>query len=248
MANMEQFYCPGKKVTEIASSGLDLIRLESVTYSYGSGHSRQTILHDISLSIPTGQSYAIVGASGSGKSTLLNLLGLLDTPDSGRVLFNGEDMSRCGIDARATARNRIIGFVFQSFNLLPRLSAVENVALPLLYRGVMRCDAKDAARKQLQRVGLREYAHHRPADLSGGQRQRVAIARALVGEPALLLADEPTGNLDSQNANDIIDLLLSLNRTVGTTLVLVTHDNAIARRMSRCIRVADGQISEARRV
>lgn len=248
MANMERLHDSGISETHHTTSGADLIRLDSVTYSYAAGTARQTILHNISLSIPAGQSCAIVGASGSGKSTLLNLLGLLDTPTSGRVMFHGEDMSRCGADARATARNHIIGFVFQSFNLLPRLTALDNVALPLLYRGVLRHEAQDAARKQLQRVGLSDRAHHRPADLSGGQRQRVAIARALVGEPALLLADEPTGNLDSQNASDIIDLLLTLNRDSGTTLVLVTHDNSIARRMSRCIQVADGRISEATHV
>ncbi|MFD4838016.1 ABC transporter ATP-binding protein [Achromobacter sp. NPDC058515] len=220
----------------------DLIRLEGITHAYATGASTQAVLHDVSFSIPAGLSCAIVGASGSGKSTLLNLIGLLDEPTSGRVLLAGEDMSRASAEVRAIARNRIIGFVFQSFNLLPRLDALDNVALPLLHRGVPRQQARQAAQAQLERVGLTNRRHHRPADMSGGQRQRVAIARALVGDPALLLADEPTGNLDSQTAQDIINLLLSLNRECGTTLVLVTHDSGLAGRMARCLQVVDGRI------
>jgi putative ABC transport system ATP-binding protein len=154
-------------------------------------------------------------------------------------------MTNADAESRAIARNRIIGFVFQSFNLLPRLDALDNVALPLLYRGIPQPQARQAALTQLERVGLSNRSHHRPADMSGGQRQRVAIARALVGEPSLLLADEPTGNLDSQTAQDIIGLLLSLNRERGTTLVVVTHDTGIADRMARCIQVRDGRIEEA---
>ncbi len=224
--------------------GTDLIRLCGVTHAYDTGASMQPVLLEVSLSISAGQSCAIVGASGSGKSTLLNLIGLLDEPTNGHIWLAGEEMSRASPHARAMARNRIIGFIFQDFNLLPRLDALDNVALPLLYRGVPRHVARETAQMQLARVGLAERIHHRPADLSGGQRQRVAIARALVGEPTLLLADEPTGNLDSQTASDIIDLLLSLNRQRNTTLVLVTHDNAIACRMTRCIQVCDGQIRE----
>lgn len=223
----------------------DLIRLENITHAYATGASSQAILYDVSFSVPTGQSCAIVGASGSGKSTLLNLIGLLDEPTSGRVLLAGEDMTNADAESRAIARNRIIGFVFQSFNLLPRLDALDNVALPLLYRGIPQPQARQAALTQLERVGLSNRSHHRPADMSGGQRQRVAIARALVGEPSLLLADEPTGNLDSQTAQDIIGLLLSLNRERGTTLVVVTHDTGIADRMARCIQVRDGRIEEA---
>ena len=223
----------------------DLIRLENITHAYATGASSQAVLHGVSLSVPTGQSCAIVGASGSGKSTLLNLIGLLDEPTSGRVLLAGEEMTNADAESRAIARNRIIGFVFQSFNLLPRLDALDNVALPLLYRGVPQPQARQAALTQLERVGLSNRSHHRPADMSGGQRQRVAIARALVGEPSLLLADEPTGNLDSQTAQDIIELLLSLNREYGTTLVVVTHDTGIADRMARCIQVRDGRIEEA---
>ena len=223
----------------------DLIRLANITHAYATGASSQAVLYDVSFSVPTGQSCAIVGASGSGKSTLLNLIGLLDEPTSGRVLLAGEDMTNADAESRAIARNRIIGFVFQSFNLLPRLDALDNVALPLLYRGIPQPQARQAALTQLERVGLSNRSHHRPADMSGGQRQRVAIARALVGEPSLLLADEPTGNLDSQTAQDIIGLLLSLNRERGTTLVVVTHDTGIADRMARCIQVRDGRIEEA---
>lgn len=223
----------------------DLIRLENITHAYATGASSQAVLYDVSFSVPTGQSCAIVGASGSGKSTLLNLIGLLYEPTSGRVLLAGEDMTNADAESRAIARNRIIGFVFQSFNLLPRLDALDNVALPLLYRGIPQPQARQAALTQLERVGLSNRSHHRPADMSGGQRQRVAIARALVGEPSLLLADEPTGNLDSQTAQDIIGLLLSLNRERGTTLVVVTHDTGIADRMARCIQVRDGRIEEA---
>ncbi|MEI7411523.1 ABC transporter ATP-binding protein [Pectobacterium aroidearum] len=226
----------------------DLICLQGISHTYSIGASSQSVLHDISLSIPAGQSCAIVGASGSGKSTLLNIIGLLDQPISGRLLLAGQDMSQASADERAIVRNQVIGFVFQSFNLLPRLDALDNVALPLTYRGVSRQAARQAAQRQLARVGLAERTHHRPADLSGGQRQRVAIARALVGEPALLLADEPTGNLDSQAADDIITLLLALNREQGTTLVMVTHDEGMACRMARRIHVQDGRIHEANHV
>ncbi|WP_225085885.1 ABC transporter ATP-binding protein [Pectobacterium colocasium] len=226
----------------------DLICLQGISHTYRTGVSSQSVLHNISLSIPAGQSCAIVGASGSGKSTLLNIIGLLDQPVSGRLLLAGQDMSQASADERAIVRNQVIGFVFQSFNLLPRLDALDNVALPLTYRGISRQAARLAAQIQLARVGLAERTHHRPADLSGGQRQRVAIARALVGEPALLLADEPTGNLDSQTADDIIALLLALNREQGTTLVMVTHDEGMACRMARCIHVQDGRIHEINHV
>ncbi|MCA6954377.1 ABC transporter ATP-binding protein [Pectobacterium polaris] len=226
----------------------DLICLQGISHTYSTGTSSQSVLHDISLSIPAGQSCAIVGASGSGKSTLLNIIGLLDQPVSGRLLIAGQDMSQASADDRAIVRNQVIGFVFQSFNLLPRLDALDNVALPLTYRGVSRQAARQAAQVQLARVGLAERTHHRPADLSGGQRQRVAIARALVGEPSLLLADEPTGNLDSQTADDIITLLLALKREQGTTLVMVTHDEGMACRMTRRIQVQDGRIYEVSHV
>lgn len=174
----------------------------------------------------------------------MNIIGLLDKPSSGKVLLAGEDVSTASDDVRARARNQIIGFVFQGFNLLSRLNALDNVALPLLYRGLPKSIAREQAQLQLDRVGLAERLYYRPADLSGGQRQRVAIARALVGEPALLLADEPTGNLDQDTANEIVALLLSLNETAGTTLVMVTHDEKMAERMERRIRIGNGHIVE----
>ncbi|AXW87492.1 MULTISPECIES: ABC transporter ATP-binding protein [Lonsdalea] len=222
----------------------DFICLSGITQVYPTGTSSQVVLQNLSLSIPVGQSCSITGPSGSGKSTLLNIIGLLDKPLSGKVLLAGEDVSTASDDVRARARNQIIGFVFQGFNLLSRLNALDNVALPLLYRGLPKSIAREQAQLQLDRVGLAERLYYRPADLSGGQRQRVAIARALVGEPALLLADEPTGNLDQDTANEIVALLLSLNETAGTTLVMVTHDEKMAERMERRIRIGNGHIVE----
>lgn len=222
----------------------DFICLSGLTQVYPTGTSSQVVLQNLSLSIPVGQSCSITGPSGSGKSTLFNIIGLLDKPSSGKVLLAGEDVSTASDDVRARARNQIIGFVFQGFNLLSRLNALDNVALPLLYRGLPKSIAREQAQLQLDRVGLAERLYYRPADLSGGQRQRVAIARALVGEPALLLADEPTGNLDQDTANEIVALLLSLNETAGTTLVMVTHDEKMAERMERRIRIGNGHIVE----
>ena len=218
------------------------ISLDAVSYSYSTEDRGQFILNNISLSIPSGQNCSIIGSSGSGKSTLLNLIGLLDTPTCGRVLINGIDTALYDANTRAIIRNRTIGFVFQSFNLLKRLNVLDNIALPLLYRGIARKLAREQAYIYLEIVGLGERWNALPADLSGGQRQKIAIARALVGKPSLLLADEPTGNLDSRNASDIINLLLTINQDYGTTLVVVTHDNSIAKNMSRCIHVSDGKI------
>lgn len=192
----------------------------------------------------SGESCAIVGASGSGKSTLLNILGLLDRPDSGAYRFAEHDIFSVDGDRLAAIRNRLIGFVFQSFNLLPRLNALDNVALPLSYRGMPRREALERAEAMLARVGLAERAGHRPADLSGGQRQRVAIARALVGEPALILADEPTGNLDASTAKEVLELLLTLNRERQVTLVVVTHDPGLAARLGRQLTVRHGEVHE----
>lgn len=225
-------------------SGDCLIELEGVSHSYGSGTARRTVLQGVSLSVRKGQSCAIVGRSGSGKSTLLNLIGLLDTPASGTLRIDGQDVRGLSAAQRAVMRNRTIGFVFQGFNLLARLTALDNVALPLLYQGTPRQEARQVARGLLARVGLAERVHHLPADLSGGQRQRVAIARALAANPALLLADEPTGNLDSQNADDILDLLLALNRERGTTLLLITHEERLAARMGRRFHIVDGRVTE----
>lgn len=221
-----------------------LIVLERVSHGYLMGGVLHSVLQDVSLTINRGQSCALIGTSGSGKSTLLNLLGLLDRPMSGRLLFDARDMSDASEDMRADLRNQWIGFIFQGFNLLPRLSALDNVALPLLYRGCPRIEARERALHQLEGVGLVEHAAHLPAELSGGQRQRVAIARALVGEPALILADEPTGNLDRSAAHDVMDLLLRLNREAAATLVMVTHDEVLAQCLERRLRVDNGALIE----
>jgi putative ABC transport system ATP-binding protein len=207
--------------------------------------SGQPVLSDVCLSISRGESCAIVGASGSGKSTLLNLIGQLDQPCRGTLLIDGYDMTDAGPDQRAVMRNRLLGFIFQSFNLLPRLSALDNVALPLCYRGIPLSTARQAAHSQLVKVGLEHRASYRPADLSGGQRQRVAIARALVTDPKVLLADEPTGSLDSDTAQDIVGLLVALNRQQGTTVLMVTHDPALARCMDRRLLVHGGAVFDA---
>jgi len=222
----------------------DLIRLENICQSYIMAGQHLAILDRVSLTVRRGESCAIVGPSGSGKSTLLNILGLLDQPASGSILLNGHDMTSATSDKRAGIRNRMIGFVFQSYNLLPRMSALDNVALPLLYRGCPRAQAIQRAHTQLERFGLGKRSSHRPAELSGGQKQRVAIARALVGDPALILADEPTGNLDATAARDVMNILLRLNRIEGVTLVMVTHDISLARKLGRCLCVRDGKIIE----
>ncbi|MDB6047327.1 MAG: hypothetical protein JWR17_73 [Pseudomonas sp.] len=221
-----------------------LLELNNVSHSYRRGQQITPVLKTISLLIERGQTCALVGVSGSGKSTLLNMLGLLEQPTVGRLVFNGQDTQTASADQLANLRNRDIGFVFQAFNLLPRLSIIDNVALPLSYRGVSRREARVSAQAQLALVGLADRGSCRPADLSGGQRQRVAIARALVGRPTLILADEPTGNLDSQTAAGIMTLLLGLNHDHGVTLVMVTHDGQLAKRFDRQIQVIDGRLHE----
>ncbi|MGU1489798.1 ABC transporter ATP-binding protein [Pseudomonas aeruginosa] len=221
-----------------------MISLRGIGKGYLLGGQPLQILKDVCLDIFPGESCAIVGASGSGKSTLLNILGLLDRPDSGAYRFAEHDIFSVDGDRLAAIRNRLIGFVFQSFNLLPRLNALDNVALPLSYRGMPRREALERAEAMLARVGLAERAGHRPADLSGGQRQRVAIARALVGEPALILADEPTGNLDASTAKEVLELLLTLNRERQVTLVVVTHDPGLAARLGRQLTVRHGEVHE----
>ena len=218
-----------------------MLEARSLTKEYPSGGQRLTVLRDVSFVVPDGARVAIVGPSGSGKTTLLGLLAGLDTPTAGTVVLDGVDIGRLDEDARARVRGEKVGFVFQSFQLIPSLSALENVQVPLELRGER--DATARARDLLARVGLGERGHHLPAQLSGGEQQRVAIARAFVNKPKLLFADEPTGNLDAATGQRIIELLDTLNRDEGTTIVLVTHDTALAERTQRIIRLRDGVVT-----
>ncbi len=218
-----------------------IIEIENIVKNYKVGTQIVRALRSVSLNIYKGEYVAIMGASGSGKSTLMNIVGCLDTPTSGKYILNGKDVSRMRDDELADIRNSEIGFVFQVFNLLPRNTALENVMLPLVYAGVKKNDRKQRAENTLSDVGLQDRMTHRPNELSGGQRQRVAIARALVNKPALLLADEPTGNLDSQISEEIMKLFAEIHRK-GNTLVMVTHEEDIAKHAHRIIRLKDGQI------
>nr|WP_245842957.1 ABC transporter ATP-binding protein [Sphingomonas laterariae] len=205
-------------------------------------------MHDISIDVADGEFCAILGPSGSGKSTLLNIIGVLDHPDAGEIELGGVPIDFGSATEAARLRNQLLGFVFQSFQLLPRLTAWENVALPLLYRGTPRPERKPRALAMLDRLGLGERVHHLPAELSGGQRQRVALARALIGDPKLVLADEPTGSLDSVTAAEVLQLLRQLNRDFGVTLLMVTHDRGLAEACDRSIEILDGRVvSDVRR-
>ncbi|MGH7366088.1 MAG: ABC transporter ATP-binding protein [Candidatus Rokuibacteriota bacterium] len=219
-----------------------LIDTENLAKDYQLGSRRIHALRKVSVSIPPGEFVAVMGPSGSGKSTFMNLLGCLDTPTAGRYRLDGVDVSRMGRDALAHVRNEKIGFVFQTFNLLPRTTALENVELPLLYSGGAARDREARARAKLGAVGLSEREHHHPAQLSGGQQQRVAIARALINDPALILADEPTGALDSRTGVEIMALFQDLNRE-GITVVVVTHEADIARYAGRALSFRDGHLT-----
>jgi putative ABC transport system ATP-binding protein len=219
--------------------------MQDVERHYSMGGEVIAALAGVSFAIHSGEFVAIVGSSGSGKSTLMNLLGCLDTPSRGIYRLRGHDVRSLSDDALSELRNREIGFIFQNFQLLPRASALENVALPLVYRGVRARERRELARRALERVGLAHRASHKPTELSGGQRQRVSIARALVAEPSLLLADEPTGNLDTATGRDILRLFDELH-AAGNTLVVVTHEPEIAARCPRAIRLSDGRIVEDR--
>ena len=224
-----------------------LIQLERATRIYLLGGEKIFGLRDVNISIERGEYVSVMGPSGSGKSTMLNILGFLDRLTSGRYIFNGEDVSSLSEEKLARYRNRTVGFVFQTFNLLPRMTALGNVELPLIYRGERRDVRLKSARKALASVGLSERIHHRPNELSGGERQRVAIARAVVGSPSLILADEPTGNLDQATGEEIIQILDSLH-TAGNTIILVTHEEFIAEHADRIIRLRDGRIESDERV
>jgi putative ABC transport system ATP-binding protein len=217
------------------------IELVGVSKTYDIGAIAVDALRDVSLVIEPGEFVAITGPSGSGKSTLMHILGCLDVPTSGRYVLAGHDVAALGENQLATVRNRFIGFVFQQFNLLPYLSAWRNVELPLVYAGLEHGERKERALHALTQVGLADRADHKPGELSGGQQQRVAIARALVTEPAILLADEPTGNLDSASGADVLNLLQSLHQA-GRTIVLITHDHAVAAQAERAVEIRDGRV------
>jgi putative ABC transport system ATP-binding protein len=219
-----------------------LIRFEQVWKSYGEGETRVDALAGVDLAIARGEFVAIMGPSGSGKSTSMNIIGCLDTPSSGRYDFMGVDAGWLDRGRRAILRNLYIGFVFQGYNLLPRTTAAENVELPLVYRGVPARERRERAMDALAKVGLAGRERHTPAELSGGQQQRVAIARAIVTEPMLLVADEPTGNLDTERTHEIMDLLTELNRERGLTIVMVTHEPDVAAYADRSIHFLDGHI------
>ena len=218
-----------------------LIQIEDLCKVYNPGENEVRALDHVSLIVNTGEYVAIIGQSGSGKSTLMNMLGCLDVPSSGEYILNGQNVSRLTDDELSDIRNQEIGFIFQGFNLIPSFTAVENVELPLLYRGVGKRERHELAVKALEKVGLSKRMEHKPSEMSGGQQQRVAIARAIAQAPPVILADEPTGNLDSGSSKEIIQILKELHKE-GRTVILITHDNEIAAQAKRVIRIKDGKI------
>jgi putative ABC transport system ATP-binding protein len=225
-------------------AGAPIIRLENVSRVYDTGKVQVPALLDVDMEVADGEFLAIVGPSGSGKSTMMNILGCLDRPTSGRYVLDSQPVDELDDDGLAYLRSRSIGFVFQSYNLLPRTSALENVAAPLLYQGIPRKERLRRAQAALERLGLGDRLSHVPSELSGGQQQRVGIARALVTEPALLLADEPTGNLDSHSGAEVLELFKNLH-SLGRTIVLITHDVDVAQAADRAVHLRDGRLQDA---
>ncbi len=220
---------------------MNLVELKDIYKIYSDGDSEIRALDGVNLTVQKGEFVAIVGSSGSGKSTCMNIIGCLDIPTSGTYMLNGTDVSTMDEKSLAHIRNKEIGFIFQQYNLISKLSVIENVELPLLYKGIKREERRELALKALERVGLEDRADKYPAQLSGGQQQRVSIARALAGEPPVILADEPTGALDSKTGREVLDFLKKLNKE-GTTVILITHDNSIADEIPRVVRIQDGKI------
>jgi len=218
-----------------------MIKLVDVSKLYQTGSVTLAALDKVNLEIKDGEMVAVIGPSGSGKSTLMNMIGCLDTPTEGKYFLDGKEVSRLNDNDLSDIRNKKVGFVFQSFNLLPRLNAFENVELPLIYRGMKLPERQERVVRALSMVGLADRMNHKPSELSGGQQQRVAIARALVGEPSIILADEPTGALDSRSGAEVMEIIRELNEK-GKTVILITHDNMIAQKAKRLIRLQDGRI------
>jgi putative ABC transport system ATP-binding protein len=230
-------------VSDLPSEQSDLIQMEKIWKTYQMGEEQVHALRDLSLQVKRGEYLAIIGPSGSGKSTLMNLIGCLDTPTSGNYWLNGKMVSQMNDDELARIRNKEVGFVFQTFNLLARATALHNVELPLIYSGVPTAERRERAKRALEAVDLKERINHRPNELSGGQRQRVAIARALVNNPSIVLADEPTGALDTQTSMEILTLFERLHRD-GNTIIVVTHEHDVAARAHRTVSIRDGQIEK----
>lgn len=220
-----------------------MIELRNIVKTYRLGTDDLQILKGINLKVGKGELLALMGVSGSGKSTTMNIIGLLDKPTSGEYLLNNREVSKLSINELAEIRNKTIGFIFQTFFLLPRLNAVQNVGLPLIYREIKASEIKERAMESLRKVGIENRAKHKPSELSGGQQQRVAIARALVGGPKVILADEPTGALDTENSRELMKLLIKLNKEEGATIIVVTHNSSIAEQCPRIVHIKDGQLT-----